>query len=370
MTDLHDLLRDEGERWRAEQPSPAAVDWAAVTGGQSWRSRRALVALSAAAAVALAVVVPWRIAADRHQVAPPPPVGSISPTPEQTTNVPAGGPRFFLALRGGDIYQVDARTGEPTGMSLGVPHRRLTALGVVDGTTGFAAYSAPDCHVRVLRYHWRSTHYSAATDAVSFSGGRVDEIAVSPVGSHLAMSVGVCGSTSAYELVVANLADGTVRRWHGYGGGDEVSYVTRLHWSPDSTTVSSVAVPCCGGGYDGTRLVDTTAPGDSYISQAVVVPEYAPKLGVYSPLVWWHGRLAVLVDGDLRAVGISSPTGVGASRHVGRVGEVLATGFPRDVSRVSIAPDDRVLVQSGDSTYRWDHGVLSPVAGRWTQPGW
>lgn len=77
-----------------------------------------------------------------------------------------------------------------------------------------------------------------------------------------------------------------------------------------------------------------------------------------APVFWWHGKLAAISAGSLR---------------------LLLTAAPLEGFALSSSKNSRgVFVEYGDNEqtivtghlYRWDRGLLSPIAGTWLQAGW
>jgi hypothetical protein len=343
MTDLDELLRRDGEAWRATATTPPHVDWSALpsrrrTSNLSWL----MAATTAAFVVVLAILVPTWL--DRGTSAPAP-AHRPSPSPSPASK-PVGGPASFIALNHAGVTQVDALTGESRGMSVSEEGRHPTALAATDdGNVGYATYSEPGCRVNVDRYRWTSKSTSEGTDAATVVGAKVEEIAVSPDGHLLALSVLPCnGSGSVDDLVVVNLDTHQQRRWTGY---DDVSFVSRLQWGPDNQTLSYIVNPCCGGGTDGPRLLDTTAPGTSYVKPRAMPVLEAVGSGV---ALWYGNQLAVITGTEIRSLTRS-----------GRIGAVLARGLPNDVASVTTF---------GHKLFRWDDGVLTRLPGGWVDASW
>ena len=356
MTDIDELLRSDGERWRASATTAPQVDWAALPA----RSRRfaspwwiaAATVATAAAVVTGAVVVPSLL--DSRGRTPSP---AHRPTPSATVRV-LGGPASFMALSAAGITLVDARTGESRGMSVTEQGQKATALAVADdGSLGYATYTHPGCQVAIQRYRWTSTHSAEGTDAGTVSGQRADAVAVSPDGHLLALAVHACNRPSATvaDLVVLNLQTHQQRRWIGYS---DVSLLSGLQWGPDNRTLSYVVMPCCGGGSEGPRLLDTRAAGASYVAPRALPVDETVGSGL---VLWFRSQLAVVTGAEIHAL---TPTG--------DIGRVLARGLPSDVTDVH--PDrtgEHLLLrtQSGE-LLRWDGGALTPFPGNWGDAGW
>lgn len=361
MNDIDEVLRRDGEQWRATATSVPRVDWAALPGRRRSRTFASswwmvsVAGATAAVVVVLAVLAPSWIGrgASGHK---PLPAHQPSPTP---TVAVAGGPASFVALNDtGMVTLVNARTGDTYGMSVTEQGLRATALAVTgSGNLGYATYSHAHCQVGVHRYRWASPYYSEGTDAATVAGAKADAIAVSPDGHLLAISVLRCGKNSSIDdLVVVNLDTHQQRRWTGYS---DVSFVGALQWAPDNATLSYVVNPCCGGGTDSPRLLDTTAPGTSYVKPpqlAVDVSQIGSGL-----ILWYGGRLAVIEGTEIHALS-----------RAGVVGAVLGAGLPNDVT--SVRSDSTglhlLLATSQHRLFRYDSGVLTPLPGNWVDAGW
>jgi hypothetical protein len=354
MTDLDELLRRDGEAWRATATTPPRVNWSALpsrrrTPNLSWL----VAATTAAVVVALAILVPtWldRGTSGRAPAYRPSPSSSSAPTPP-------GGPASFIALDHAGVTQVDALTGESRGMTVSEAGRHPTALAVADdGNVGYATYSETGCRVNVLRYRWTSRTGAQAIDAAKVDGVKVEAVAVSPDGHLLALSVLPCnGNGDVDDLLVVDLESHQQRRWTGY---HDVSGLGALQWGPDNQTLSYIVNPCCGGGTEGPRLLNTSAPGTSYVKpRALSVPEEIGR-GV---VLWFGDQLAVVMDTEIRSLSRS-----------GQVGAVLARGLPNDVAMVDTDRTGRhlLLTTQTNKLYRWDDGVLTPLAGAWVGAGW
>lgn len=352
MTDLDELLRRDGGRWRTTATTPPRVDWSALpsrrrTSNLSWL----LAAATAAVVVVLAILVPTWL--DRGTSAPAPAHRpSRSPVPK-----PLSGPASFIALGHAGVTQVDALTGQSRGMSVTESGRRATALAATDdGNVGYATYSEPGCHVNVARYRWTSPSTSESSDAATVAGAKGEAVAVSPDGHLLALSVLPCnGNGSVDDLVVVDLDSHQQRRWTGY---DDVSFLSGFQWGPDNQTLSYIVNPCCGGGTDGPRLLNTSAPGSSYVK-----PRALPVLeAVGSGVALWYGdQLAVVTGTEIRSLS-----------RAGRIGAVLARGLPSDVAAVDTDRTGRHLLVTtfGHKLFRWDDGVLTRLPGSWVDAGW
>lgn len=356
MTDVDELLRREGERWRATATAPPHVDWALVAGPQRKFSSpwwMVLATAATAAAVVVGALVVPSLVSDRTATPP----AAHRPTPSHSLRA-LGGPASFIALTRAGVTQVDARTGQSRGMSVSEKGLHETALAVTDeGHVGYATYSHPRCQVFVHRYRWTSPTTSTGTDAGIVSGVRADSLAVSPDGHLLALAIHACNRPSATtdDLVVLDLQTHQQRRWTGY---PDVSLLSGLQWGPDNRTLAYVVTPCCGGGSEGPRLLDTSAAGTSYVAHAPLSVDETVGSGI---VFWFRGQLAVVMGSEIHALGAT-----------GAVGPVLARGLPTDVEDVH--PDrtgEHLLVTSRDgSLSRWDAGVLTLLAGHWTDAGW
>ncbi|MDQ1747127.1 MAG: hypothetical protein QOD07_1390 [Frankiaceae bacterium] len=364
MNDVDELLRRDGEQWRATATGLPRVDWAALPGrrrtvASSWWMVAAAGA-TAAVVVVLAIVLP-SLVGGRSARPLPPLTHRPSPSPVRP---PLAGPSSFIALNDhGMVTQVDASTGETRGMSATIEGRAATSLTVTDeGNLGYATFSRPRCQVSVVRFRWTSASTAEDTDAGTVAGAKAEAAAVSPDGHLLALAVAPCGKTSGKgsvsvdDLVVVNLDTHQQRRWTGY---PDVSFLSSLQWAPDNTTLSYVVNPCCGGGTDAPRLLDTSAPGTSYVKPAPL-PVDVSELG--SGLVFWYGgRLAVVQGTEIHAL---SKTGV--------AGAVLARGLPADVVSVETDTTGRHLLLDTfqHRLFRYDDGTLTPMPGNWVDAGW
>jgi hypothetical protein len=354
MTDVDELLRRNGERWRATATTPPHVDWTAVPARRrkvsgSWWMVPAVAAVAAAVAFG-AVAVPSLL--DHKSGTPPTP--AHRPTPAHTL----GGPASLIGLTNNGVSQADARTGESRGMAVSEEGRRETALAVTDdGNLGYATYSHPRCQVVLHRYRWTSPTGSEGTDAATIAGTKADAVAISPDGHLAAIAVEPCNSPRGAidDLVVVDLESQQQRRWTGHR---DVSLVKDLQWGPDNRTLAYVVGPCCRGGFDGPRLLDTTAPGTSYLKPAPMQIDVTVGNGI---AFWFRGRLAVVMGSEIHALSTA-----------GAVGDVLAKGLPADV--VSVRPDrtgGHLLLTTQDGALsRWDDGVVTRLAGHWRDAGW
>jgi hypothetical protein len=356
MTDADELLRQDGERWRATATTPPHVDWASVPARRRkfaspwWMAVGA--AATAAAVAALAIVVPSVLNGRGSAPAP-----AHRPSPSPRTHA-LGGPASFIGITRAGVGQADARTGESRGMSVSEQGRRETALAVTDdGNVAYATYSHPRCTVGVHRYRWMSTTSSEGTDAATVAGIKGDAVAISPDGHLLAVAVQPCNrpKDSVDDLVVVNLDTHQQWRWTGY---PDVSFVSRLQWGPDNQTLAYVVAPCCGGGSEGPRLLDTSAAGRSYLKPHPLPVAETVGNGL---VFWFRGQLAVVAGSEVRALTTS-----------GSVGAVLAGGLPADV--VSVHPDRTgshlLLTTQEGRLFRWDDGTLTPLRGHWVDAGW
>lgn len=361
MTDLDELLRRDGEHWRTTATTVPRVDWAALPGrrrafGSSWLLVT-VTAAAAAAVVVLAILVPSML--DVRSSLPAP---AHRPSPA-TTAKPLDGPASFIALTPAGVTQVDARTGESRGMSATESGRHPSTLAVADdGNVGYATYTEPGCKVNVDRYRWTSANTSETTQAAVIAGAKADAIAVSPDGHLLAVAVVPCvapteavRATDVDDLVVVDLDAHQQRRWTGY---PDVSGLEWFQWGPDNKTLSYIVIPCCGGGTEGPRLLDTTAPGTSYVKPREL--RIVEDVGRGIPL-WYGGELAAVMGPDIRAL---SPSG--------RIGSVLATGLPDDVLTVDTDRTGRHLLVTTRQgrLFRWDDGQLTRLPGNWVDAGW
>ena len=154
------------------------------------------------------------------------------------------------------------------------------------------------------------------------------------------------------------------------GGTPRALAIRSLAWSPDSRDIAyltaracaflSHSSPVCGDDpLAGTRILDTSPPGRNLETSALLLPAFGTRDG-YGPVFWWRGQLVTSFNGSLRLL----------NGH-GGLGKVVATGVPKEVDSISSDPTgNHLLISSAGTTYRWDSGKLSVVAGVWTQPGW
>jgi hypothetical protein len=357
MTDVYELLRRDGAHWRDTATIPPRVDWAGLPSGRrTARPSWWMVTVTAAAAAgvaALAILVPSLL--DRG-TGTPAPAHRPNPAPSAHT---LGGPASFIALTSGGVEQADARTGESRGMAVSESGRRETALAVTDdGNVGYATYSHPRCQVVLHRYRWTSPTTSEGTDAATIAGAKADAVAVSPDGHLVALAVEPCTQSSRNlvdDLVVVDLESQQQRRWTGYADGSSLS---GLQWGPDNQTLAYVAAPCCGGGSEGPRLLDTTAAGRSYVRPRPLSIDQTVGRGL---VFWLRGRLAVVMGSDVRAL-----------TTAGTIGPVLATGLPANVVAVrSDRTGAHLLLTTQDGALlRWDDGIVTRLPGRWRDAGW
>ena len=360
MTDVDELLRRDGQRWRDDTTMTPQVDWAALTAPH--RTPRAswwmvvATAATAAAVVALAILVPSWL--DRRSSAPTP-AHRPSPLPSPSIHV-LGGPASFVGIRSdGSVAQGDARTGEWRGMAVSEEGRQATALAVTgSGTFAYATFSEPRCQINVHRFHWTSTTTSEGTDAATVAGIKADAAAISPDGHMLALAIQPCTrpKDSVDDLVVVNLETRHQRRWTGYA---DASFLSGLQWAADNKTLAYVVNPCCGGGTEGPRLLDTTAAGTSYVQPRPLPIDETVGNGI---VLSYGGQLAVIMGTEIRALSTT-----------GSVGQVLGRGLPADVVtvRTTSAGLHLLLTTQSGKLYRWDYdGTLTPLSGHWLDAGW
>jgi hypothetical protein len=363
--DLDARLRDHGATWRADNHGRPGVDWTAATA--SHRSKLTSFAVAGVAvAVAAAVVVPLTLTAGSATHTRPQPAnrpGAAPGSKSEPASARAGAPKAFVAISGKSVVVV----GGPDG---GSGFRPSSSYAVADATSpntsvAYGAFPLGGCRTSV-----QQETVSTVSDVATLAGGQPvpasqgASMAVSPDGTKLALEVSTRSHGShpcngPEQLVVVNLRTHAVRRWNGH---PQVSFIGNLQWAPDSRHLAYLASACCGGGADGTRVMDTTAPGTSYVTQPVVLPAVTGTGRAYGPVFWWHGRLSTIVSGILRVL----------NGH-GGVGSVEASGFPADqIDSVSSDPTGGHLLLGnlGGATYRWDNGSLSLVPGRWVQPAW
>lgn len=260
-----------------------------------------------------------------------PPGSSVHPTP---TSTPSPSRPFFAidAASGANTY-----IGTDATYSSHSKNRPAVAVGVAsDGRTAYFAVPLPGCRTRIDQMH---SGKAIRNKPVGVINGHVlaFPIAVSPDGKHLAL---VMKRSAAGRVCTNREVVGTVDLpgLRAHVVRDVVAGSTpSVTWDPDSG-----------------RVVVHDATLDD------------PQ-----PTFWWHGKLATVSAGAIRAVG---PDGLGAT---------LATGLPRYVRTVSVDPTgDKLLVSGGlqvtrepgdissYTTYVWSDGVSSRVPGEWIDPAW
>jgi hypothetical protein len=386
-TDLDRVLSDVARQWRSEHVEAAPVEWG-FTAPRRDRRQAWFVSAAVAAAVALVVAVP-ALMSDRTHRPNVTPGHSVTPTPtpSSTTQAQKGAPRWFYALDHGKLVQLDPHTVRQVGAVNLTGHRAGLVGAAPDGDDAYFATTMPGCRVRIVRFHVTGSPqgtYDVATVAgtVDSAGGQYVGIAVSPDGRQLALPVQTCASADSEDLVVIDTTTGQVRRWHGQR--NDVSYVGSMQWSPDGHRLAFTWTPCCGGGTDGTHLLEVDQHGStSYLDTPQLLTQYSPHNDgyPYGPVFWWGQQLSVFDSGQVRAVTVAcgNPCTARAQGHrtaVGRIGRVLATGLPRDVASVSSDPSGEHLLIATDNgvnpsqVFRYDRGVLTEIPGRWLQPAW
>lgn len=379
-TDLDRLLVDAGQQWRAEHHDPAHVDWSAFAPAPT--RRMTWFALSFVAAATAAVLV-LPLLFTNHERPSVPPSPGVSPTPTPTSEAMRGAPRWFYALSQGRVAQIDATTGRRIG-AVGLTGHPAGLVGAAPaGGDAYFATAMPGCQVRIVRYHAVGSPqgtYDVATVAGGLprDGGQFAGIAVSRDGSELALPVTVCGNPNSEDIVVVDVASGAVRRWHGTS--NDVSYVSSMQWSPDARQLAFVWTPCCGGGTNGTHLLDLSTPvTTSYTQTPEVLPQYPQHNDgyPYGPVFWWGHRRAVFVAGTIRALRPICRSPQQDCVAGGWVpGRVLARDLPKHVASVSSDRTGQHLLLAVDNgtrpsaVSRYDRGVLTQIPGRWLQPAW
>jgi hypothetical protein len=359
--DLEQRLVAHGESWRAAHPSRPRVDWPTQTAGAQRRGGWFATFAVAAAVVVAAVVVPLVAlsGSDNHPAANQ--GGPANPGP---INPRAGAPSQFVALRHGMVNFVSS-----TRSNAYEPHDQpVTAIGVVNGHEAYAATVASGCRTTIREILDTTTPgLSALTnhDVATVAGGQnpagsAPAMAVSPDGTKLALAVTTPGTGAGpdpcegpEQLVVLNLRTHAVRHWTGHPGNSVIRF---LQWGPDSRSLAYQSGPCCGGRSDGTRILDTSAPGTSYVHSRIVL-----TAARFLPVFWWHGTLVAAQQDRLHTLA-----------DLGQLGGVVGSGFPTDrVTSLSSDPSgDHLILIAAGITYRWDNGVLAVIAGSWTQAGW
>jgi hypothetical protein len=362
-------LREHGGAWREANHDRPGVDWDLVT---RQRGRRGWLAAAGVAVVAVAIVVPLIVIGVGHNRARPAthPIVTIKGTPAN-----------FFAISKGQAWEVyfSSRTGPLSASSDSDGSLPVVALGVARGAQiAYAALdSARSCRTEIERHHL----YYGGASLVGLPSilGRAASVpmAVSPDGTELALVVTLPTQSNASgrresacvgpeALVVMNVITHKIREWTA----PQRDAIRSLEWSPDGDQLAYLTAPACAFlsfsdsvcGDDktaGTRLLDVAAPGKRLKTTALLLSAFGTRDG-YGPLFWWHSQLVAPFNGSLRLV-----TG-----HR-RLGQVVATGLPKEVDSISSdATGDHLLISSEGTTYRWDAGRLTVVKGNWTQPGW
>lgn len=354
MTDVDELLRRDGARWRDTATIPPRVDWTSIPSGRrvhrpSWWMV-GVSAVAAAAIAALAILVPSLVNGNN---------GTATPVHQPGPHA-LGGPAHFMAIStDGSVGTVNARTGITLGMFSREAGSRATALAVTnDGNLGFATFSQPSCKVSVLRQRQTSATTADETQAATVAGVKAHAIAVSPDGHKLALAVEPCvGRSDVDDLVVVDLQTDLQSRWTGYSSD---SLLTGLQWAPDNRTLAYNVKHCCGVMPEQPRLLDTGTYGTSYLTPT-------PLRGA-NMAFWYRGQLAAVVDSETTP----NQADIRALSTNGILGGVLARGLPGDV--VGVRPDRTgvhlLLTTKSGKLLRWDDGVVTPLQGHWTDAGW
>jgi hypothetical protein len=344
--DIDRRLREHGAAWRDANSGRPGVDWDAVTRPSR---RRIWLATGAVALAAAAIIVPLAVTAGNQTPAAPLPVAhhssSPAPSPSPTTfpmtsNAPSG----LFAIRSGTLYYDSLDSGRDLEGTRPAKAAILSAGSSPDGLVAYTALEVAGCRTEIDETYVRFASHGAGDSKLALA------VATRSHGKY------PCNGPE--QLVVVNLHSNAVRRWNGHA---QISFVGSLEWSPDGRHLAYMAAPCCGGGSDGSRVMDTAAPGTSYITQPVVLPQYTSSDRPYGPVFWWHGNLMTVLGGALRVL----------DGH-GGVGQVEGRGLPTgEIDSVSSDPtSDHLLVTDDRDTYRWDNGHLSRVDGTWIQPSW
>jgi hypothetical protein len=352
--DIDTRLRRHGSMWREANQDLPIVRWDAVI--PSW-GRRVGFAVAGGAVAAAAIIAALVVTRPNHAASP-------------ILTAQEGAPTGVVSLYRGRLTFFGF-TGAGNAAAF---HGRAAAIGVQSDHEAYGAFPVADCRTDIQRATTSPPGQGVGLVQlfpVTTIDGSAEStpMAVSPDGTKLAVVVAEPSEVGTQptpclgqdELAVVNLRTKQVQYW---APNKHLDSLTSLQWAPDSqhlaylTTVACAV--CARGVVEATRVLDTNDVKLSLTSAPIVLPALVSGLPMLSPVFWWHGKLAVPVDGSLRLL-----TGDGG------VGSVVAKGFPLEVDTVSSDPTgNHLLLTSGTTTYRWDSGYLMTVHPRGTQPGW
>jgi hypothetical protein len=392
--ELERQLRDRGTSWRTANHDRPGVDWDAVTAPRR-HGRRTWYAVAGTAVAAAAIIIPLALAGG----------SSLGSKPLSPAAARKGAPRALVLISQGRVTFQDgpgsigvwpSRKRPVAAIGVGPSHEITYTASPLSGCRTLLDRAAP--HIGVMRgvpsfdVSLKTVQIVAGGPASSTTLSLAPAMAVSPDGTKLAMvmvppnpahstsTVHVSGCNGPEEIVIVNLTTGSVERTHAQGVDERVG---SLAWSPDSRQLAFEVTPLCGDKVAtlsscnglaalGAHVMDTSDQLRG-LDQAPEVLPYRSDISTDTPydgnVFWWHGQLATIQGGKLRALD-----------GQGGLGRTLAKGFPANVLAVSSdSSGDHLLVQAGSivvaengntgtitataATYRWDRGVLAPVIG-------
>lgn len=395
--DIDTQLREYGLAWREGNADRPAVDWDAVLVDRRPRRRGWFIAAAAVAAVAIPLLI-----ADLSTSKPGPIPGSQPLPPKLVAE--RGAPPGFFALAQSVHGPIEAVFRTPAS-DIGVRRRHYPPVAIAAGPlerVGYTANRVSGCRTTIDRLMFLPSNGVRAARInnvhVWAFGGRVRPVAmaVSPDGSKLAMvltpglrplGAGSAGAPPPYTcntgheaIAVLDLRTYAVRQW----SDDHRTALRSLQWSPDNGHLAFASTPCrsCHGQLReaGSYVLDTSQLGRSLASARLALPAFPSQIALTDgynypaePVFWWHGKLVAVVGRTLRQLD-----------GRGGLGALVARNLPLNITSVSSDPTGNHLLlwthppaSTGfvpqrplPTTYRWDNGVLSPVKGNWTQPGW
>ncbi|HVT65390.1 MAG TPA: hypothetical protein VHD81_09560 [Mycobacteriales bacterium] len=280
-----------------------------------------------------------------------PPGASTSPT---STVAPAAAPspEFFAidAATGGKSY-----IGGDATYSSYQHHQRAVAMGAApDGRTAYYAVPVAGCRSIIYATHAGRTVETTRVRGIS---GRVLGVpmAVSPDGSDLALALTPQlkrgdGCARSAEAEVLDLKHGLLTPVGIVLPGKPTS----LAWRQDG------ALAVLAGDTVTERRVGCLACEPLFVGKAFGSPV----------VLFWHGKLAVIVGNAVRALGTE-------------LGPTLARGLPDFVVSASVDPTGNKLLLSGGvettrnpggityyATYVWSNGEAFRLPGEWIDPAW